>query len=585
VRSRVEKLAPWALAALALVLGAGAQAVAARHGANTTYAGSAAWLAALELAAAWSLVAAGLLVWRGRPRVGALAVAAGVAWLAPDFVGWVTGPPGVRSVALLLPGVTLAAAVHLVAGAPTGRVTSWPARALVAAAYAELVVVATGRALVRDPFEDPDCWSNCATNVLLVLRDRDLARLLTEADLVFAIAIAVAVVALGGARLIAARPAARRTLGPVLGAGAAFAALQAGWAAALLRTPLEDPDRPVFANLFATRSAALIALAAALAWTVVRAAGARAAVARIVDDLRAAPAPLDLQGALARALGDPGLTVAYRIADDGRYADANGVPVQPPAPGGRRAVTSIERDGEPVALVLHDPAALSGPDLAREIGAAARLAVDNERLQAQSRAQLAELRASRTRIVETADAARRRLERNLHDGAQQRLISVSLMLHLAGDCLAPATGARIAAAESELRAAVVELRELAHGIHPVALSEEGLGPAIRALADDVPLSISALDLPASRLPPAVETAAYLLVDEVARSSAQTDVALRAEGGALHVELTADGGALQVELTADGGPATTLAHARDRIGALEGELVARAGRVSASIPLA
>jgi signal transduction histidine kinase len=271
-------------------------------------------------------------------------------------------------------------------------------------------------------------------------------------------------------------------------------------------------------------------------------------------------------------VGDPGLAVAYPIGQGARYVDAHGQPVDVPSAGGARAVTSIERDGAPVALVLHDPAAFGEGDLAREIGAAARMAVDNERLQAQSHAQLEELRASRARIVETADAARRSLERDLHDGAQQRLVSLSLMLQLAAESLEPRVAAQVVAAESELRAASVELRELAHGIHPVALSEEGLGAAIRALADRVPLAIDALDLPTARLPSTVETAAYFLVDVVARGSELTSMSLRADAGSLTIELAAE--------AVDGA---NLSHARDRIAALDGELAVEGARVSARIP--
>jgi signal transduction histidine kinase len=571
VRTTVRSGSRWVVAAVAIAIGAVAEAIAARHGEVTTYAGAAALLAILEVAAAGTLVAGGLLSWRGRPRVAALAVAAGVAWLAPDFVGWDAGPDGVRSVALLMQGVTLAAVVHLVAGAPSGRATSLPARALVAAVYLELVVVTLGRALFRDPFRDPDCWSDCAGNVLLVHANPGVARFLTHVDLGFSVAVGVALPALSVAWWLTATAAGRRAQGAVVVAGSAFAVAQAIWAAQVLRTPLEDPHRAAFANLFATRSVALIALGGATAWTVIRAARARAAVARLIGELRDAPAPLDLQGSLARAVGDPGLVVAYPIGDGVRHVDAHGRPVAVPPFGRARAVTSIERDGAPVALVLHDPAALGGGDLAREIGAAAQLAVDNERLQAQSHAQLEELRASRARIVETADAARRNLERDLHDGAQQRLVSLSLMLQLAAESLEPRVAAQIAAAEAELRAATVELRELAHGIHPAALSEEGLGPAIRALADRVPLAIDALDLPTARLPLTVETAAYFLIDEVARGSELTSVSLRADAGTLTIEL------------ADAADSAKLSHPRDRIAALDGELAVESGHVSARIP--
>jgi signal transduction histidine kinase len=264
--------------------------------------------------------------------------------------------------------------------------------------------------------------------------------------------------------------------------------------------------------------------------------------------------------------------VAYPIGDGDRYVDARGQPVAVLSAGGARAVTSIERGGAPVAVVLHDPVALAEGDLAREVGAAAQLAVDNERLQAQSLAQLEELRASRARVVEAADAARRRLERDLHDGAQQRLVSLSLMLRLAAESLEPHVAAKIAEAESELRAATVELRELAHGIHPAALSEEGLGPAIRALADRVPFAINGLELPTARLPAAVETAAYVLVDEVARGSEQSSVSLYAVAGVLSIEVNG----VEVE-------GRQLSHARDRVAALDGDVTLDGRRASARIP--
>jgi signal transduction histidine kinase len=562
----------WVAAAVAVAIAAAAEAIVARHGEVTTYAGASTPLAVLELAGSSALVLGGLLSWRARPRVAALAVAGGLAWLAPDFVGWDAGPDVLRSIALLVPGITLAAVVHLLAGAPFGRAASVPARALVALVYVELLVVTVGRALFRDPFQDPDCWNDCAANVLLVHADRGVARLLTHLDLVFAIGLGVALPALAVARWLAATAAARRALTPVLLSGSAFAISQALWAGHVLRTRLEDPHTAMFANLFAARSVALIALGSAIAWAMIRAVRTRAAVGRLIGELRDAPATVDLQGALARAVGDPGLVVAYPIGDGDRYVDARGQPVAVLSAGGARAVTSIERGGAPVAVVLHDPVALAEGDLAREVGAAAQLAVDNERLQAQSLAQLEELRASRARIVEAADAARRRLERDLHDGAQQRLVSLSLMLRLAAESLEPHVAAKIAEAESELRAATVELRELAHGIHPAALSEEGLGPAIRALADRVPLAISGLELPTARLPAAVETAAYVLVDDVARGSEQSSVSLYAVAGVLSIEVNG------VEV--DGGQ---LSHARDRIAALNGDVTLDGRRASARIP--
>src|SRR5207249_4829505 len=149
-------------------------------------------------------------------------------------------------------------------------------------------------------------------------------------------------------------------------------------------------------------------------------------------------------------------------------------------------------------------------------GAAARLALENERLQAELRAQLAELRASRARIVSAGDEERRRLERDLHDGAQQRLLSLGLALQLARAKLGPdANGAAelVAEADGELRAALDELRELARGIHPAVLSEQGLAAALKTLAERSPILVTIAEVPDQRLSTPAEAAAYFLVSE------------------------------------------------------------------------
>ena len=149
-----------------------------------------------------------------------------------------------------------------------------------------------------------------------------------------------------------------------------------------------------------------------------------------------------------------------------------------------------------------------------EVASAARLALENERLQAEARAQLEDLRSSRARIIEAGDAERRRLERDLHDGAQQRLVGLSLALRLVRRELGADRQlvARLDEAEAELAPAVAELRELAHGIHPAVLSDEGLAAAVEALAEDAPASHRRDCRRSGSLAP-VETAAYLVVAE------------------------------------------------------------------------
>jgi signal transduction histidine kinase len=206
---------------------------------------------------------------------------------------------------------------------------------------------------------------------------------------------------------------------------------------------------------------------------------------------------------------------------------------------------------------------LDDPALVEEVAAAARLALENERLQAETRAQLEDLRASRSRIVGTGDAERRRLERDLHDGAQQRLVGLLLGLRLArsriGSSPDPALLARIDEAEAELLAALGELRELAHGIFPAALTDEGLAAAVEALAEEAQISLAITTLPEERLDPSVEAAAYFVVSEAIRQSAARELVVSAErlNGRLIVEVKAD---------AEPEPIVEL---EDRVGALDG----------------
>ena len=144
-----------------------------------------------------------------------------------------------------------------------------------------------------------------------------------------------------------------------------------------------------------------------------------------------------MRDALAEALGDPELALAYWLPRPGRYVDADGRPVELPRPAG--AVTEIEHDGARIAAIVHDAALLEEPELVRAAGAAAALALRNERLDAELRARYEELRASRTRLVAAGDAARRQIERDLHDGAQQHLVSLALTLRMARSSAEPDT--------------------------------------------------------------------------------------------------------------------------------------------------
>jgi signal transduction histidine kinase len=321
----------------------------------------------------------------------------------------------------------------------------------------------------------------------------------------------------------------------------------------------------------------VLVLGVCLAWA--RGWRARTSVARLVIELSEAPAPGALRDALARALGDPSIELAYPLGS-GRHVDAHGRPIELPEPDGR-VVTPLARAGRPVAFLIHRSELRDDPGLLEDVGAAASLALDHERLEAEARAQLEQLRAARARTVATGDAERRRLERDLHDGAPQRLVVLSFALRLLRAQLGDAQAERVDAAERELRSALDELRELARGIYPAVLVDEGLATALEALTETGRAPIALDALPDERLTPAVEAAAYFLVAEVVKRGVGARVAVHA--GLADGRLTME---IRTAAVLDGD----LVDLEDRIGALDGELTVereQAGQttVRAEVPCA
>jgi signal transduction histidine kinase len=313
-----------------------------------------------------------------------------------------------------------------------------------------------------------------------------------------------------------------------------------------------------------------VSLAAGLLWN----RRVRSSVADLVVELEQTP-PGAVRDALARALGDPTLELALWLPERRSYVDAAGRPLSLPRAGSDRALTVLGPADAPVAALVHDPVLLERRALLTSAGAAARLALENERLQAELRAQLAELRASRARIVTAGDEERRRLERDLHDGAQQRLLSLGLALQLARAKLGPeANGAAdlLGEADAELRAALDELRELARGIHPAILTEQGLGAALRSLAERSPVPVTIKCVPERRLPDAAEAATYFLVSE-----ALANVAKHADATRVGVSVLDVDGRIVVDVVDDGiggadpSGGSGLRGLADRVHALEGDL--------------
>jgi signal transduction histidine kinase len=573
----------WLVPGLAVATSAwGALAVAHGPGRLTTYAGSSDLAAALTIAAGVALGAAGLaLALSGSARVGASTLAAAFAWFAPTWVGWEQGPLLVRSLAMMVAGFVAPLLIHSVLAYPTGRAPTPLTRAVVATVYGEAAVVAGLLAVFRDPYYDQYCWANCTGNSLVVRSVPELARGVVMADQLFWVGAAAVVATLCFWRVTTASPPARRALLPVSLPAVLLMLAVAGHAAWHLRRPLEDPAHAGFESLFVGLSAACLALAAGLIWGTTRTRLQHRAVSRIASDLGDAPRPGSLQAALGRAVGDPALRIAYWLPGRGTYVDASGQPVAVPVAAPGRALTTLVRADERVAVVSH---AAGAPQVESAMGAAFRLALDNERLQAVALAHLEELRASRARIVETGDLERRRLERDLHDGAQQRLLAASYEIRQAAagaEALGKTqTAAALSGALEDTLTALDDLRRLAHGLFPAILGEAGLEMALTSLADTSPVIVDTDQVTPGRFPAAVELAAYLLVVEA------VDDAISRQASRVSVRAERHGGLLRVVVEDDGtGPLADLVRSADRIGAVGGTLETQAKQRRAEIPCA
>ena len=333
-------------------------------------------------------------------------------------------------------------------------------------------------------------------------------------------------------------------------------------------------DHPLGPGPAWTRELVFAAIPIAVLATLVQRRLARGAVAGLVVELEGVAA-VDLRAAFARALGDPSLELAYWVPANGRYVDAGGQQVEMPQPESGRTATVVEREGEPIAALVHDPALAENDELVQSVCAAAALTLENARLQAELRARLAELQASRARLVEATETERRRIERDLHDGTQQRLVSIAMALGLAESKLAadrPAVQPVLSEAREALALALAELRELTQGIRPAILVERGLASALDDLARRAALPVR-LDVAISgRLPEQVEGAAYFVASEALANAAK-----HSHASEVCLSAAQDSGALVLEIADDGiggaaaGNGTGLRGLADRVEALGGRL--------------
>jgi signal transduction histidine kinase len=496
------------------------------------------------VAVGWSFLVAGLVAWSRRAgnRMGPLMIAAGFALLLRQLR--YSDDAVLFTVFFALGHVSYALVGHSVLAYPSGRVTDRYERAVVKTAYATVLAFPLAVLLFYDSTRPLNEFPSPRESLLLVTGADGLVEALEKAFvIVFYGVLATSLIALIIRRLVRATPRTRRILAPLLLA-AAVVALRA-----VFECVFTFVDRPFASEyLFWWQVGGIIALPLALLAGLLRARLARVHVGELVVHLEHTPVD-GIRDELARALDDRSLELGLWLPERGEYVDAVGSTFAVPDDGPRRAVTRIEHEGESLAVLVHDPSLRDEPKLVEAVAAAARFALVNARLHAEVRAQLETVKESRARIVSAADEERRRIERDLHDGAQQRLVALALELRSAQKTLGAGADSELdrllATTADELQVAVEELRALAHGIHPGTLTQAGLASALESLAARMPLPVTVEAFP-ERLSPDVEATAYFVASEalanVVKHARASKAAIRARvhDESLVIEVEDDG---------------------------------------------
>ena len=495
---------------------------------------------------------------QGAATLGLLVAAAVVAGAA---VGSAALPDLVSSGAWLVSLMLVPGVVQMSLAWPR----AWPERPvegwIAATTWTVVGVVGVTRVAVWDPFADATCLLGCGDNPLALHSDPQLARLLLDALLVGTVAGCAATAAL------VLRP------GRFWVGGAACVVLAAD---GILRLCTDGPlPRATALSVNQARCVALALVGGALAiagWARLRRHGR---LRRLAAELDAWPTPGTYAASLGQALGDPTLRIDYP-ANGHHDVVRSKDPLTPPTRPGQ-ATTLLVRSGATVALITHD--VKHAEALSAALGPAAMMAIDNERLQVNLRSRLDELRASRERIVESGDAERLRLERDLHDGAQQRLLMIAYELQLAsrGD---PRLAGALEPVNRDVQIALDELRDIAHGIYPGILESLGLPAALGALVDGpVPFEVD-IALP-ERLPAPVERAVYHIV------STALDHPQHIDGGppaTVRAAVGLHGDSLDLHLSSLGTlPPTLVQRWQDRVGALNGDIRIAGSRLECELP--
>jgi signal transduction histidine kinase len=513
-----------------------------------------------------SFAGTGLFAWWRRPAnvVGPLMYLTGLFWF---FNVYTLSDAVPLFVAGFLFGVmSFGFLIHLLLVFPDGRLQTGLERRVVAGGYLAVSLMQLIGAFLVDPALD-GCV-DCPDNPMLVAEDPVYYDIYGALQSLFAILVLTGLVVALVRRWRAWPETRRRLFAPVLWAGGVSLSL----VSLQLAVDLLGFSEALRKAIFLTALVPLALIPFAFLAGLLRSRITRAeAVGDLVAGLTAGGGG-GLREALAAALSDPSLELAYWVPERGGYVDAEGAGLDLPSGGGTRRFAEVHHDGERVGAIVYDGRLADADELVASVASAAGLRMENERLDAELRARLEELRASRARIVEAGYRERRRVERDLHDGAQQRLMALALSLKLARSKLdedAAEAGKLLDESTAELEQATAELRELARGIHPGLLSERGLVPALEALASRAPVPVDLTAEVEQRPAAGVEAAAYFLVSE-----SLANVAKHAEAESASVSVAQSNGFLTVEVLDDGSggadpDGSGLRGLADRVAALDG----------------
>jgi len=473
--------------------------------------------------------------------------------------------------------------VYLFLAFPSGRLRDRRDRLLVAAMGVAVLILFAPRLVLAERFEVPSpytsCVRDCPGNALFAL-DREPAfvdAVMQPLGVVAILLVMLGVIARLQRRMTAATPLAQRLYAPV----ATVAILRAGVLAVAICARWLAPSAPLLETVAWVLALALPLIALAFVAGLLRCRlFAGPALERLAACMRTMPDPVMLRRAFAEAFEDPSVDVRFPAPRGSTgWVDARGRPASLPASDSGLCVSTASGDGKPIAAIVHDEALCAQPQLLRAGLALAEVAFANRRLAVDAEAAMQEVQASRARIAAGAERERRRIERDLHDGAQQRLVALRIELELAEEVVRqdPERGVRLLRElERELDQALEELRALAHGVYPPLLADRGLTAALRAVAARTPLPVRVESRAIGRYAPEIESAVYFCVLEALQN------VLKHARGARRAWIDLDGslpGELRLSVRDDGDGAsrarlsagTGIVNMRDRLVALGGEL--------------